>query len=194
MPPLPPRKPPTIWLRSLLPDKKSTLLLKSKDKLLPSRPIRLTSSTSKNTMPTSRPPLLEKLLMLIPPGKPDTMPKRDSHSTPQERHGLPTCQTMLLRTQTSTSRPQLQLRRSWLMPPRLKRRPKRMPPHQLQPRLLSQLLLMLPQLPKPLHLSSNFTEAETLLKRESPTKQKVQNHQALAPLDHHPTPPHPPTE
>merc|ERR1719263_342863 len=118
--------------------------MRRKDKLLPSRPIRLTSSTLKSTTPVSKPPPLRKLLMLMPPGKLDMVPKRDSHLTPPERPGPPTCQTMLSRTQISTSKPQLQLRRLWPMPLKLmptQRRPK--PPQ-----------LKLPQ------LSSNSTRAE----------------------------------
>merc|ERR1712127_573774 len=132
-----------------------------------SRPIRPMSSTLRNTTPTSRPPLPEKLPMLTQPGKLDTMDKRDSHSIPQERHGLLTCQTMLLKTQTSTSRPQLQSRRSWPMPPREK--PPLKPsllkePSQLQePPQLPQLKVPpLPQLPQPPQLLSfNSTRAET---------------------------------
>merc|ERR1719263_836957 len=81
-------------------------------------------------MLTLKPPLPEKLLMLIQPGKLDTTPKRDSHSIPQERPGLLTCQTMLLRTQTSTSKHQPQSRRLLLMLLRLKRLPKIRPTHQ----------------------------------------------------------------
>merc|ERR1712167_18678 len=108
-----------IWLRFLKLEWKSTKPPKDRDKLLPSRPIKPTFSTSKNTMLTSRPPLLEKLLMLMVPGKPDTMLKRDFHSIPQERLGPPTCQTMLSRTQISMLKPQPQLRKFLVMPPRL---------------------------------------------------------------------------
>merc|ERR550514_1251528 len=117
-------------------------------------------------MLTSRPPPLEKLLMLIPPGKPNIMPKRDSHSIPQERPGLLTCQTMLLRMPISTSKPQPQWRRP--------------------------SLLLKPQLPKLPHHSSNSTEAETLPKRELPNNLN-QSHQDLnhlvpPPAHHPPTP------
>merc|ERR1712070_360588 len=158
---------------------KSTKPPKELDKLLPSRPIKLMSSTSKNTMLTSRLPPLEMLLMLILPGRLNTMPKRDSHSIPQLKPGLLTCQTMLLRTQTSMSRPQPQLRKLSLMLPRLRKLPRRPPPHQRRkPPLLPQLL----QLKLP-HHSSNFTEAETSLKRD-----KELNLSHLLPnhhLDHH---------
>merc|ERR1711990_555739 len=117
-------------------------------------------------MLTSRPPLPEKLLMLMPPGKPSTTHKRDFHSIPPERPGPPTCQTMLSRTQTSMSRPQLQLRRLWPMPPRLKLRPRLM----LTQRRRRPLLL-----PQP---SFNSTEAETLPKRELPLNLN-QSHQDL---------------
>merc|ERR1712167_205093 len=77
------------------------------------------------------------------------------------RPGLPICQTMLLRTEISTSKPQLQSRRLWPTLPRLKPRPKLMPTQHQLPQLLK------PQLPKkPPQLSSNFTEEEHLLKRE----------------------------
>merc|ERR1712178_113795 len=141
---------------------------KDKDKLLPSRPIRLTSSTSKNTMLTSKPPLPEKSLMLMLLGKPNTTLKRDSHSIPQLRPGLLTCQTMLLRTQISTSKPQLQLRKFWLMPKRLKLRPRKLPTHQRGRRLL----LQRKRLP---HHSFNSTEAETSHKRELPLEKSL-NH------------------
>merc|ERR1719263_181853 len=61
-------------------------------------------------MLTSRLPPPEKLLMPTPPGKPNTTLKRDSHSIPQQRPGLLTCQTMLLRMEISTSRPLPQLK------------------------------------------------------------------------------------
>jgi hypothetical protein len=82
---------------------------------------------------------------------------------------------MLLRSQTSTSKHQHQLRRLWLMPLRLKLRLNLMPlpsqpPQVPQPPLMHQplpqpppkhqLLLKLPQ------LSFNFTEVETLPKRD----------------------------
>merc|ERR1711990_779844 len=140
-------------------------------------------------MLTSKPPLPEKLLMPMPPGKEDIMLKRDSHSIPQLRPGLLTCQTMLLKTQTSTSKPQPQLRKSLLMLPRLnkllrtkptpQRRLKRVrlpPKHQLPPK---PQLLLLP------HHSFNSTRAETLLKRKPELKpashQDLNHHQALHP-------------
>merc|ERR1719327_1092527 len=86
-------------------------------------------------MLTSKPPLPEKLLMLMPPGSQSTTPKRDSHSTPQERPGLLTCQTMLLRTQISTSKHQPQSKRLWLIKPRLRRLLKIRPTHQSQRRM-----------------------------------------------------------
>merc|ERR1719450_1835569 len=137
-------------------------------------------------MLTSRPPPLEKLLMLTPPGKPNTTPKRDSHSIPQLRPGLLTCQTMLLKMEISTLRPQPQLRRLWPMPPRLKPRPKLMPTHQRR------RLLLPPQL-KLLHHSSNSTEEETLPKRDQATNLNLNHldpsHQELpapTPLIHQP--------
>merc|ERR1712086_475946 len=102
-------------------------------------------------MLTSKPPPPEELLMLMLPGKLNTMDKRDSHSILLLRPGLLTCQTMLLKMMISTSKPQLQLRKFWLMPKRLKLRPRQPLPQQPQ---------------KPLHHSSNFTEAETSHKRE----------------------------
>merc|ERR1719263_1266767 len=110
-------------------------------------------------MLTSRPPPLEKLLMLILPGKLNTTDKRDSHSIPQLRPGLLTCQTMLLKTEISTSKPQLQSRKFSVMPPRLRPRPRLMPTQRRR--------LPPPQLKLP-HHSFNSTEAETLPKRESP--------------------------
>merc|ERR1719331_1040842 len=145
---LKPRKPLKTWSRFLKPEWKSTKPLKDRDKPLPSRPIKLTSSTLKNTMLTSKPPLPEKSLMLMPHGKLNTTDKRDSHSIPQERPGPPTCQTMLLRTQISMLKLQLQLRKFWEMPPRLKPTQRR----------------RLPQLPP--HHSFNFTEVETSPRRE----------------------------
>jgi hypothetical protein len=53
--------------------------LKDRDKLLPSRPIRLMSSTLKSTTLSSRLMPLEKLLMLMPPGKLNMEAKRDFH-------------------------------------------------------------------------------------------------------------------
>merc|ERR1719263_1858359 len=129
-------------------------------------------------MLTSKPPLPEKSLMLMLPGKPNTTPKRDSHSIPQERPGLLTCQTMLLRMEISTSRPQPQLRRLWPMPPRLKPRPKLMLPHQRR------RPPPLPQLKLP-HHSFNSTEEETLLKRDQATNPNLNHpdpsHQELPP-------------
>merc|ERR1711990_802280 len=118
-------------------------------------------------MLTSKPPLPEKSLMLMPPGREDTMPKRDSHSIPQGRPGPPTCQTMLLRTQISMSKPQLQLRKLLLMPPRPKPPLKQKPTHQRRRRKPPPLPRK-PPLPNqlPPHHSFNSTEAETLLKRE----------------------------
>merc|ERR1712086_347017 len=117
-------------------------------------------------MLTSKPPPPEKLLMLMLPGKLNTMDKRDSHSILLLRPGLLTCQTMLLKMMISTSKPQLQLRKFWLMPKRLKLRPR-----------------------KPLHHSSNFTEAVTSYKRELP-QEEMRNHLNLnqdhqAPAHHH---------
>merc|ERR1719263_1267013 len=109
-------------------------------------------------MLTSRLPPPGKLLMPTPPGKPNTTPKRDSHSIPQQRPGLLTCQTMLLRMEISTSRPQPQLRRLWPPP--------------------------LPQLKLP-HHSFNSTEEETLLKRDQATNPNLNHpdpsHQELPP-------------
>merc|ERR1711934_908887 len=137
-------------------------------------------------MLTSKLPPPEKLLMLIPPGKPSTMDKRDSHSIPQLRPGLLTCQTMLWMTQISTSRPQLQLRRLWPMPPRLRLRPRLMPHHQRRtPRL------PLPQLKLPPHHSFNSTRAETLPRRELRSNKIPNHHQDLNPQDQpapHPAP------
>merc|ERR1719263_2678656 len=110
-------------------------------------------------MLTSKPPLPEKLLMLMQPGKPNTTDKRDSHSIPQLRPGLLTCQTMLLRMEISMSKPQHQLRKFSVMPPRLRPRPRLMPTQRRR--------LPPPQLKLP-HHSFNSTEAETLPKRESP--------------------------
>merc|ERR1711907_272536 len=128
-------------------------------------------------MLTSKPPLPEKLLMLMLPGKLNTMLKRDSHSTPQERPGPPTCQTMLLRTQTSMSKPQLQSRKLLLMPPRLRPRPRLMPTQRRKRKPLNQL-----------HHSSNSTEAETSPKREPKLRLNQShldlNHQA-AQAPHH---------
>lgn len=175
-----PRKPHKIWLRSSREEWKSTKPLKDRDKPLPSRPIKLTSSTLKNTMLTSKPLLLEKSLMLILLGKLNTTDKRDSHSIPQERPGPLTCQTMLLRTQISMLKLQLQLRKFWEMPPRLRPRPRLMPTQRRRP----------PQLPP--HHSFNFTEAETLPKRELPTNLNPNhldlNHLVL-PAAHHPLTP-----
>merc|ERR1719327_1049604 len=128
-------------------------------------------------MLTSKPPLPEKLLMLMPPGKPNIMPKRDSHSTPQVRPGLLTCQTMLLRTQISTSKPQLQSRKFLVMPPRLRPRPRLMPTQRRRRKP-----------PNQLHHSSNSTEAETSPKREPKLRLNPNhldlNHQA-APAPRH---------
>merc|ERR1712086_611417 len=133
-------------------------------------------------MLTSKPPPPEKLLMLMLPGKLNTMDKRDSHSIPLLRPGLLTCQTMLLKMMISTSKPQLQLRKFWLMPKRLKLRPRK-PLPQLKSQPPPQ------QLQKPLHHSSNFTEAETSFKRELP-QEEMRNHLNLnqdhqAPAHHH---------
>merc|ERR1711935_881122 len=117
-------------------------------------------------MLTSKPPPPEKLLMLMLPGKLNTMDKRDSHSIPLLRPGLLTCQTMLLKMMISTSKPQLQLRKFWLMPKRLKLRPRKPLPQLKRP----------PPPPlKPLHHSSNFTEAETSHKREL-SQEEMRNH------------------
>merc|ERR1719473_288171 len=128
-------------------------------------------------MLTSKPPLPEKLLMPTPPGKPSTTLKRDSHSIPQLRPGLLTCQTMLLRMVTSMLRPQPQLRRLWPMPPRLKPRPKLMPTQRRERRPL-----------KPPHHSFNSTEEETLPRRELATNLSLNhqdpNHQPLPALTH----------
>merc|ERR1719230_1948543 len=109
--------------------------------------------------------------MLTPPGKPSTTHKRDSHSIPQERPGPPTCQTMLLRTQTSTSKPQLQSRKLLLMLPRLR------PTQRRRRKPLNQL-----------HHSSNSTEAETSPQREPKLRLNQShldlNHQA-AQAPHH---------
>merc|ERR1711935_358808 len=133
-------------------------------------------------MLTSKPPPPEKLLMLMLPGKLNTTDKRDSHSIPLLRPGLLTCQTMLLKMMISTSKPQLQLRKFWLMPKRLKLRPRKpLPQLKRQPP---------PQQPqKPLHHSSNFTEAETSYKRELP-QEEMRNHLNLnqdhqEPAHHH---------
>merc|ERR1712167_453135 len=133
-----------------------------------------------NTMLTSRPPLLEKLLMLMVPGKPDTMLKRDFHSIPQERHGPPTCQTMLSRTQISMLKPQPQMRKFLVMPPGLSKLLRTKLTHQRRRRPPP----LKPQLPKPPHHSFNSTEAEILPKRELPLNLN-QSHQDL----NHPAPP-----
>merc|ERR1712032_707676 len=77
----------------------------------------------------------------------------------QERPGPPTCQTMLLKMETSTSKHQHQSRRLLLIKPRLRRRPRKPPTQKLRKRL--------PQL-KPPQLSSSSTEEETLPKRDPP--------------------------
>merc|ERR1719263_2187533 len=136
-------------------------------------------------MLTSRPLPLEKLLMLMLPGKLNTTDKRDSHSIPQLRPGLLTCQTMLLKTEISTSKPQLQSRKFSVMPPRPK------PPLRRKPTQRKRRRERLPQL-KLLHHSSNSTEAETLPKRELPLSLS-QSHQDLnhleLPAAHHPPTP-----
>merc|ERR1711934_317092 len=141
-------------------------------------------------MPTSRLPLPEKLLMLMPPGKLNTTDKRDSHSIPQEKPGLLTCQTMLLRTQTSTSRHQPQSRRLWLIKPRLRRPLKIRPTHQSQRPMPPLPPPQLPQL-KLHHHSSNSTDQEDLLKREQSLNQSpnhpVPNQQAPPAAHHQPT-------
>merc|ERR1719197_1225156 len=186
--PLKPRKPHKIWLRFLKLEWKSTKPLRDRDKLLPSRHTRLTSSMSKNTMLTSKPPLPEKLLMLMLPGKLNTMLKRDSHSIPQQRPGPPTCQTMLLRMLISTSKHQLQSRRFSMMPPKLNKLLKTRPTHQRR-RLLPQLKVPLP------HHSFNSTRAETLLKRDQ-RPMRASHLDLNHPQDHHhqTAQTHPPTE
>merc|ERR1711990_243506 len=76
---LPPRKPQTIWSKFLRRELKLMKPPRKRDKLLPSRPIKLMFFTLKSTTPTSRPTLPRKLLMLMPPGKLNIMLKRDSH-------------------------------------------------------------------------------------------------------------------
>merc|ERR1711990_1397538 len=118
-------------------------------KLMPSRPIRLTSSTLRSTTLTSKPELPRKFKLPTMPGRPDTVPKRDSQLTPLVRPGPPTCQTTLLMSQTSTKDHQPHSPRLWLMP----RKPK----------------LLLKVLPKPQLLSSNSPE-ET---RSSPKREPL---------------------
>merc|ERR1711990_1139087 len=136
-------------------------------KLMPSRPIRLTSSTLRSTTLTSKPELPRKFKLPTMPGRPDTVPKRDSQLTPLVRPGPPTCQTTLLMSQTSTKDHQPHSPRLWLMP----RKPKP--------------LLKVP--PKPQLLSSNSPEeTKSSPKRELLNPPNPLNPQNPALLPDHP--------
>merc|ERR1711934_730131 len=122
MPPLRPRLLKLLWLISSPPEKLPTRLPKKLDKLKPSRPIRLTSSTSKNTMLTSNPEPPRKSRLPMMPGRRDMEPKRDSQLILQARPGLPTCQTTYSMNQISIKDHQPHLAKFLLMPRRPKRR------------------------------------------------------------------------
>merc|ERR1712139_420807 len=157
MPPPRPRLPKLLWLIFSPPEKLPTRLLRKLDKLKPSRPIRLTSSTLRNTMLTSKPEPLRKSKLPTMPGRRDTVPKRDSQLILRERPGLPTCQTTLLMNQISTKDHQLLSRKCSLMP----RRPK---------------LLLMPPLSHQLPSFNSQEETRNSPKREPKNLQNPPNH------------------
>jgi hypothetical protein len=129
-----------------------------------SLPIKLMSSTLRSITLPSKPEPPRKLLHPTPPGKPDMTVKRDFQKVPQEKPGLPICQTTLLKSQISISEPQHHLVRSSPKPRKKKLRLK----EKHQPRKLK-----LPQ-----H-SSNFPEElKSFPKRELLKAQNHLNHPA----------------
>merc|ERR1712032_1538533 len=105
------------------------------------------------------------------PGKPNTVPKKDFHSTPQENSGPPICQTTLLIQLISGSRHQSHKKNSLRKPRKLKIRPKKMPCQRRRRPLRKNSQRRTLELKKPPQPLFNSTENHTNLPKRSKSKE-----------------------